>query len=154
MKALIPIAAAALFLSGCAALDTAPPAPARPQRPVPVTPSVPKQSNADRLLQEAGRLADRIKSGQISRAGAADELNRLRLRLVGANAVDDNTFALYRQIAVQRDRGVIGADEAQSRMEARLRDWLRRWPKYTPKPADPAFTQFLLKLYRLPPLGY
>ena len=74
--------------------------------------------------------------------------------LVGANAVDDNTFALYRQIAVQRDRGVIGADEAQSRMEARLRDWLRRRPKYTPKPADPAFTQFLLKLYRLPPLGY
>jgi len=37
-------------------------------------------------------------------------------------------------------------------MEDRLRYWQRRWPGLQNKPANPAFTQFMFKVYNLPPL--
>jgi hypothetical protein len=88
-----------------------------------------------------------------SPSSCRDQLNVYRLRLVGANQVDDNCFAMYRYLAVQRDAGQLSQKESQSRMEMRLREWLRRWPKMQPKPPQPVFTNFLLKLYGLPALG-
>jgi len=61
-------------------------------------------------------------------------------------------FRTYRRIAQQRDAGQIDSARAQKQMEDRLEMWQRRWPTLPDKPANPAFTQFLLKLYSLPPL--
>ena len=72
--------------------------------------------------------------------------------MVGANPVDDNTFAMYRYLTVEREAGRIDQDAFRAKMDERLREWMRRWPKLNPKPAEPAFTNFLLKLYGLPPL--
>ncbi|OHX18840.1 hypothetical protein BI343_00385 [Chromobacterium amazonense] len=114
----------------------------------------PASSKVDQLLDEANRLADRVKSGELTRTAAADQLGAARLRIAGANAVDNDNFAVYRQLTVEREAGRIDSDAFRARLEAHLREWMRRWPKYTPKPADPAFSNFLLKLYGLPPLGY
>ncbi len=108
----------------------------------------------DQLLAEANRLADQVKSGALTRTAAADQLGAARLRIAGANPVDNDNFAVYRQLTVEREAGRIDSDAFRSRLEQHLREWMRRWPKYSPKPADPAFTNFLLKLYGLPPLGY
>ena len=108
----------------------------------------------DQLLAEANRLADQVKSGALTRTAAADQMGAARLRIAGANPVDNDNFAVYRQLTVEREAGRIDSDAFRSRLELHLREWMRRWPKYSPKPADPAFTNFLLKLYGLPPLGY
>ncbi|XLM20126.1 hypothetical protein MKD33_17045, partial [Chromobacterium piscinae] len=95
-----------------------------------------------------------VKSGELTRTAAADQLGAARLRIAGSNAVDNDNFAVYRQLTVEREAGRIDSDAFRAKLEAHLREWMRRWPKYTPKPADPAFSNFLLKLYGLPPLGY
>ncbi|POA98708.1 hypothetical protein C2134_10765 [Chromobacterium sinusclupearum] len=130
-------------------------APVHPGGGAASTPTVrPASSKVDQLLDEANRLADRVKSGELTRTAAADQLGAARLRIAGANAVDNDNFAIYRQLTVEREAGRIDSDAFRARLEAHLREWMRRWPKYTPKPADPAFSNFLLKLYGLPPLGY
>ncbi|WP_242673557.1 hypothetical protein [Aquitalea sp. USM4] len=153
-KTSLQLAVLSLSLSACSLLQQ-PAAPQNggihPARP-PVTTS-PADSKVDLLLKEANRLADKVKNGGMTRVAAADQLNAYRLRLVGANQVDDNCFAMYRYLAVQRDAGQLSQEESQSRMEMRLREWLRRWPKMQPKPPQPVFTNFLLKLYGLPALG-
>ena len=146
----------ALGLSACSALQQlgvpisshpdANPAKSRP----PGTPAV--NGKTDALLREANRLADKVKSGELTRLAAADQLGAFRLKVVGANPVDDNTFAMYRYLTVEREAGRIDQDTFRAKMDERLREWMRRWPKLNPKPAEPAFTNFLLKLYGLPPL--
>ncbi|QEL57887.1 putative periplasmic lipoprotein [Chromobacterium paludis] len=143
-------------LSACSSLQqpAAPvhggPVAVRPPHPV----AAPQPNKQAQLLDEADGLADRVKAGELSRTAAADLLNAARLRIVGSNAVDNDTFALYRELTAERDAGRIDSDVFRAKLEAHLRGWLRRWPQYAPKPADPAFTNFLLKLYGLPPLGY
>ena len=152
MKKLVLPLVAAVALSACGVLPTLP-EPGTPQphrRPPPVA----APTKVDLLLKEANRLAEEVKAGRLSRTAAADQLNAYRLRTAGPNLVDDNTFATYRYIAVERDAGRMNPAEAQDKMEVKLREWLRAWPKLRQKPADPAFTNFLLKVYRLPPLGY
>jgi len=112
-----------------------------------------KQDRASQILIEANRLADRVKNGELTRLQAADQLNLVRLRLVGANQVDDSTFASYRYLAKQRDLGLLTQEQSHAKLETRLRDWQQRWPRMSKRPADPAFTNFLLRLYDLPPLG-
>ncbi|MDN0082634.1 hypothetical protein QU487_07710 [Crenobacter sp. SG2305] len=148
MKRLIPLVVV-LALAGCANFKM--PSYHPPTRPAPVEHP---PSSSDLMLHEANRIAERVKAGELNRVQAADQLNAYRLRTVGHNAVDDDVFATYRQIAVQRDANQISQEEAQARMDAKLRETLRRWPKLKPKPANPAFTNFLLKVYGLPPLGY
>jgi hypothetical protein len=109
-------------------------------------------SKSNQLLKEANRLAEQVKQGQLSRLQAADELNILRLRLVGANRVDDSTFATYRFLVLKREAGTMSQEESHSRMEMKLRDWQRRWPALSKRPADPAFTNFLMQLYSMPAL--
>ncbi|UTH72545.1 hypothetical protein [Chromobacterium sp. IIBBL 290-4] len=122
-------------------------------RPAPAAP-VKAKSKVDLLLAEANSLADKVKSGELTRTAAADQLGAARLRIAGGNPVDNDNFAVYRQLTVDREAGRIDSDAFRAKLEAHLREWMRRWPKYAPKPADPAFTNFLLKLYGLPPLGY
>ncbi|WP_434633513.1 hypothetical protein [Chromobacterium sp. CV08] len=142
------------LLAGCSALKQlgVPVQSGSPSRPVQQAPRA--AGKVDQLLAEANRLADRVKAGELSRTAAADQLNAARLRIAGANPVDNDNFAVYRQLTVERDAGRIDSDAFRSRLELHLREWMRRWPRYSPKPADPAFSNFLLKLYGLPPLGY
>lgn len=107
---------------------------------------------ADVLMREAQQLAPRVGKGELTRVQVADKLDALRQQQVGRNAVDDDVFRTYRRIAQQRDAGQIDSARAQKQMEDRLEMWQRRWPTLSDKPANPAFTQFLLKLYSLPPL--
>lgn len=152
-KVLSRVAGLSLMLSACSLLQQ-PAAPQTGGRPVhpPVAQPVP-DSKVDLLFKEANRLASKVKSGELNRVAAADQLNVYRLRLIGANLVDDNSFAMYRYLAVERDAGRLTQEESQARMEMRLREWMRRWPKLQPKPPVPVFTNFLLKLYGLPALG-
>ncbi|MDC7701448.1 hypothetical protein [Vogesella indigofera] len=115
-------------------------------RPAVVSPS-------QRLYEEAQALSARVAKGELSRVAVADQLGALRVQLVGRNAVDDDVFALYRQIAVRRDAGQIDGAKAQQLMQQRLQMWLERWPRLASKPAQPAFTSFMLKLYSMPALG-
>ncbi|WP_162291254.1 hypothetical protein [Vogesella sp. LIG4] len=113
----------------------------------------PRSSNAaDTLLAEADRLADRVGKGELTRVQAAEKLGETRIRLVGRNFMDDDVYRLYYQIAQLRDAGKIDGDAARKQMEDRLRYWQRRWPGLQNKPANPAFTQFMFKVYNLPPL--
>jgi len=148
MKRLIPLVAV-LALAGCANFKM--PSFHQPGHPAPV---VQPPSSSEAMLSEANRMAERVKAGELTRVQAADQLNAYRLRNVGHNPVDDDVFATYRQITVQREANQISQEESQARMDAKLRDTLRRWPKLKAKPANPAFTNFLLKVYGLPPLGY
>lgn len=152
MKHTLSRAALALALAGCGSLQQSA-APILPHGAA--RPSAPHSpSKGELLLAEANRLAEQVKSGALGRAAAADQLNRYRLKVVGANPVDDSNFAVYRKLAAARDAGQIDQETSQAQMEAQLRDWLRRWPRLNPKPAEPVFSNFLLHLYGLPPLGY
>lgn len=156
MKPLFLWAAMALSLSACSALQqlgapisSHPSSPAKGRQQTAPAPT----AKSDALLREANRLADKVKSGELTRLAAADQLGAFRLKAVGSNPVDDNTFAMYRYLTVEREAGRIDQDTFRAKMDERLREWMRRWPKMNPKPADPAFTNFLLKLYGLPALG-
>ena len=105
------------------------------------------------IFREANRLAVLVEKGELTRVEAADELNGYRLRIVGSNRVDDSTFATYRYLATMRDGGKMSAEDTHARMERKLLEWQRRWPKLSSRPADPAFTNFLMQLYDLPQLG-
>ncbi|WP_036666534.1 hypothetical protein [Paludibacterium yongneupense] len=138
-----------LLLALCACAGNRPPPSAADSPTRSVAQPLPKSTQ---LLKEANRLADQVKEGRLNRLEAADELNIFRLRLVGANAVDDASFATYRALAIARDAGSMTSEAAQARMQARLRDLQRRWPAMSRKPADPAFTNFLLNVYGMPVL--
>lgn len=137
----------AMLLAGCSVFHQA----AAPVgRGGAATAPTPAAYHAGLIFNEAHRLAGRVEQGELTRLQAADALNQYRLRLVGANRVDDSTFATYRHLAQKRDQGLMSAEESHARMEARLRDWQRRWPRLPRRPADPAFTNFLMQLYDLP----
>jgi len=144
----------AFVLTGCGQLGL------KPVKPAPVVPAKPAQpaplpaDPSERLLFEANRLAEEVRDARLTRTQAADQLGRARLAWVGRNPVDDETFRLYRQISVERDTGQIGQAEAQRRMDEALKRWQRRWVQLplSARPANPAFTNFLMKVYGLPPL--
>lgn len=137
-----------LSLTGCATLfsshTTAPIKRHEEARPV---------TKVDLLMKQASSLADEVKNGQMSRTQAADKLGDYRVSLVGNNAIDDEMFGLYRHLAIERDASRMTARDSSAQMEAKLREWLRRWSTMAVKPKpSPVFTNFLLKLYSLPPL--
>jgi hypothetical protein len=109
------------MLTGCGA--TRPPLPAAPANGTAVI-----TGKGSQLLAEANLLADKVKHGEITRLAAADQLNRVRLRLVGANRVDDAVFASYRSLVRRRDEGAITQPVFQEKMKQTLQMWQRRWP--------------------------
>jgi hypothetical protein len=158
MKHLLFVVLATLLLSGCGAMKqpAAQVVPGPRNAPTAMRPPANAPARVDKvnlLLIEANRLAGKVQADELTRTQAADQLNVFRLRLVGDNRVDDSTFSTYRYLAVQRDAGAMTQEEALSRMEMKLRDWRRIWPQLTKRPVDPAFTNFLMRLYDMPPLG-
>ncbi|MFC3533753.1 hypothetical protein ACFOLG_16405 [Vogesella facilis] len=116
------------------------------------TPQTRSANAADALLNEANRLAGKVGNGELTRVEAAEKLGEMRIKLAGRNQVDDDVYRLYYQIAQLRDAGKLDNDAARKQMEERLKYWQRRWPGLQSKPLNPAFTQFMFKVYGLPPL--
>ena len=150
MKKLIVPLLFTLALAGC------------PSLPKPTDSSTPsggsvttdqQRADVDAITAEAQRVAGLVKAGKINRTQAADMLGEFRLKRVGPNVIDDDSFATYRRITVQRESQRITQNEAHAIMETKLRDWRRRWVAMSPRPQNPAFTNFLLRLYNLPQLG-
>jgi hypothetical protein len=119
-------------------------------KPRVAVPSTANDTNA--IFNEANRLALRVKDGGLTRLEAVDQLNRYRVDRVGHNYVDDNTFATYRALTLARERGQINQDQLRARMQSRLQEWQARWPNLKQRPANPAFTNFLMEVYNYPPL--
>jgi len=135
----------AALLSGCAGFPHFGVSTGQQARPKPLHQHRANDSAA--ILGEANRLATLVREGEMTRIEAADQLNRYRLARVGHNFVDDNTYATYRSLTVAREKNQITQDEFQSRMLDRLQEWQLRWPKLTQRPANPAFTNFLMDVY-------
>lgn len=142
----------AALLSGCAGFPDFGSS-RRPSHAWPKPHVQPQRANdSAAILAEANRLATQVRNGELSRGEAADRLNRYRVERVGHNVVDDSTFATYRSLTVAREKNQINQEEFQSRMQARLQDWQVRWPTLQQRPANPAFTNFLMDVYNYPQL--
>ncbi len=105
------------------------------------------------LQATARRLATQIKAGKLTKTQAADRLNRERLALVGHQPVDDRVFGFYRRLTVQRDHGVITSAQARFQMQRELLAVRKRYQRHGALlRQSPAFTNFMMSLYGLPPL--
>lgn len=105
-----------------------------------------------KIRAEAQRLGTQVSSGKLTKVQAAQHLNNFRLRTVGPNSVDDSVYAVYQQAAVDSQRGAITSEQSRAYVENALRGWQQRWPSMSNKPANPAFTNFLLEHMRMQPL--
>lgn len=112
-----------------------------------------KLADVDAITAEAQRVAARVRAREINKTQAADILGGFRAGRIGHNVIDDDVFETYRRITVQRESNKITQAESQSIMETKLKSWVQRWPVMQNRPDNPAFTNFLLKLYNLPMLG-
>lgn len=105
-----------------------------------------------KIRSEAQRLGTQVKDGKITKVQAAQYLNRYRLNLVGSNAVDDNMYEVYQKAALDSQRGVITQEQSKAYVVSALQGWQQRWGSMTRRPANPAFTNFLMEVMGLEPL--
>lgn len=108
---------------------------------------------AHEILNEANRLATLVNSEQLTRVQAARSLDNYRVKLVGHNIVDDAIFKVYLDTTIDRQNNKISGEASQQKILVELSNWQRRWPKLTNKPKNPAFANFLMKVFDLPPLA-
>lgn len=105
-----------------------------------------------KIRAEAQRLGLHVAEKQLTKVQAAQYLNRFRLSLVGANPVDDDVYAVYQRAAVDSQRGAIDSAQSKALVESTLQGWRQRWNKMPDRPANPAFTNFLMEVMGLEPL--
>lgn len=106
-----------------------------------------------KISQEAQRLNDEVRQGKLTKVQAAQYLNRYRLNLVGSNQVDDNMYEVYQKAALDSQRGVISPEQSKQVIINALKGWQQRWHNMSSKPANPAFTNFLLvEVMKMEPL--
>ncbi|MDO4433058.1 MAG: hypothetical protein Q4B82_00555 [Alysiella sp.] len=98
-----------------------------------------------KIRAEAQRLTTLIGNGSMTKVQAAQHLNRYRLQLVGSNGVDDSVYEVYQYAAVESQRGSMTSAQARAYLENALKGWQQRWSSMQQKPANPAFTNFLLE---------
>ncbi len=109
-------------------------------------------SDVSKIRDEATRLSYQVSQGQITKAQAAQYLDRFRINLVGRNAVDDDMYQIYLRSAVDSQRGAITTEQSKLFIQNALRGWQQRWPNMQSKPANPAFTNFLMEVMDMQPL--
>lgn len=105
-----------------------------------------------KIRQEAQRLGAEVGAGKITKIQAAQYLNRYRLNLVGSNQIDDSMYEVYQKAALDSYRGVISQEQSKQYVISALRGWQQRWSSMSVKPANPAFTNFLMEVMELQPL--
>ena len=109
-------------------------------------------SDVSKIRDEATRLSYQVSQGQITKAQAAQYLDRFRINVVGRNAVDDDMYQIYLRSAVDSQRGAINTEQSKLFIQNALRGWQQRWPNMQSKPANPAFTNFLMEVMDMQPL--
>ena len=105
-----------------------------------------------KIRNEATRLGYEVNRGRITKTQAAQQLNRFRINLVGRNTVDDSMYEVYLRSAVQSQQGRISPEQSKVFVRNALQDWQQRWPNMQNRPANPAFTNFLMEVMNLQPL--
>lgn len=110
-------------------------------------------SDVSKIRDEATRLSYQVSQGQMTKAQAAQYLDRFRINLVGRNAVDDDMYQIYLRSAVDSQRGAINTEQSKLFIQNALRGWQQRWPNMQSKPANPAFTNFLMEVMDMQPLS-
>lgn len=145
MKKIILIFIATLFIAGCPSHTP----PKGGNEPILVSPY---GADTQKILHEAERLAGLVSKDTLTRVQAAQALDTYRINLVGHNSVDDATFSTYLRNTIDRQNGKISAQESVARMEANLKKLHLRWSNMKNRPANPAFTNFLMQVFKLPPL--
>lgn len=106
--------------------------------------SLQREKKQQQLLAAADQIADRLREGELTRLQAADALNRQRLKIVGANPIDDEVFARYRELIAKVQAGRLSQTDLRQRLKQKL-DSLNAQPWQTRQSTPPLFTHFLLK---------
>lgn len=109
-------------------------------------------SDVAKIRNEATRLGYEVAARRMTKAQAAQALNRFRIGLVGHNQIDDDMYAVYLRSAVQSQQGRINAQQSRTFVQNSLRGWQQRWPHMQNRPANPAFTNFLMEVMNMEPL--
>lgn len=133
-----------VILSGCAGLPfgQGPAATTTPNTTADT--SLQREKKQQQLLAAADQIADRLREGELTRLQAADALNRQRLKIVGANPIDDEVFARYRELIAKVQAGRLSQTDLRQRLKQKL-DSLNAQPWQTRQSTPPLFTHFLLK---------
>ena len=109
-------------------------------------------TDVSKIRDEATRLSYEVSQGKLTKVQAAQYLNRYRIQLVGRNAVDDSVYEVYLRSAVDSQRGAISTEQSKLYIQNTLKGWQQRWPNMQSKPANPAFTNFLMEVMGMEPL--
>ncbi|OAM27892.1 MULTISPECIES: prokaryotic membrane lipolipid attachment site family protein [Eikenella] len=153
MKKYLPILLLAGLLGGCNLLSS-------PSGSQPRTQSGSRQyalasshwGDVAKIRNEATRLGYEVNRGRMTKTQAAQQLNRFRINLVGRNSVDDSMYEIYLRSAVQSQQGRITPDQSKIFVRNALQGWQQRWPNMQNRPANPAFTNFLMEVMNMQPL--
>ncbi|MCO6504491.1 MAG: prokaryotic membrane lipolipid attachment site family protein [Snodgrassella sp.] len=109
-------------------------------------------SDVARIRDEATRLSFRVSQGTMTKVQAAQMLDKFRIAQVGHNMVDDDMYDIYLRSAVESQQGSINTAQSKAYIKNALTGWQQRWPNMQKKPANPAFTNFLMEVMNLQPL--
>lgn len=145
---LILVGMLVLSLTGCGMLKfKTPPAPVETLTQTDAAKTLAQQQQSE-LLTEANTLADRLRTGELTRLEVVDGLNAKRLAIAGANAMDDEIFRLYRGLTAKVQEGTLTQSQLRAQMIKRLEQARTRYTRT--KPAYiPVFTNFLMQIYGL-----
>ena len=158
MKKHIPLLFVMVALSGCSSvyLPTLKEVPVRPTNVDTGSAQYRLAANhwtdVSKIRDEATRLSYQVSQSKITKVQAAQYLHRYRIQLVGRNAVDDSMYEVYLRSAVDSQRGEITTEQSKLYIQNALKGWQQRWPNMRSKPANPAFTNFLMEVMDMKPL--
>lgn len=148
MKKYLPVLLFAGLLSGCPTLSPS----SRSAHPSQYSLAASHWGDVAKIRNEATRLGYEVNRGRITKTQAAQQLNRFRINLVGRNTVDDSMYEVYLRSAVQSQQGRISPEQSKVFVRNALQGWQQRWPNMQNRPANPAFTNFLMEVMNLQPL--
>jgi hypothetical protein len=162
MKKTLALCVVAAFLGGCSSLDMPKKRGNKEIKPVQVVDGAAASaeyrlasshwSDVAKIRDEATRLSFQVSQGSITKVQAAQLLDQFRLAQVGHNMVDDDMYAIYLRSAVQSQQGSIDTAQSKAYIQNALAGWQQRWPVMRTKPANPAFTNFLMEVMNMKPL--
>ena len=133
-----------VILSGCAGLPFGQ-GPSSMTTPNTTTDtSLQREQKQQQLLAAADQIADRLREGELTRLQAAEALNQQRLKIVGANPIDDEVFARYHELIAKVQAGRLSQTDLRQRLKQKL-DSVNAQPWQTRQSTPPLFTHFLLK---------
>lgn len=109
-------------------------------------------SDVARIRNEATRLSFQVSQGSMTKVQAAQLLDQFRIAQVGHNMVDDDMYAIYLRSVVESQQGSIDTAQSKAYIQNALSGWQQRWSVMRSKPANPAFTNFLMEVMNMKPL--